>query len=279
MGTGRWIDELDENLIRLAVAGNNEALETLVRRYKDWVFNVAIRMTGAVHEAEDVTQEILIKLITKLSTFRFQSGFRTWLYRMTVNHFLSMKKKGKEHYLSSFDRHREFFESLGNRELADGDGPHRGLVIEETKTECLLGMLLCLERGQRIVFILGGIFGLDGRTAAAVLDMTEANFRKRLSRARRDLKNYMDQQCGLMNPDNPCRCSRKARAAVEAGYVRPDDLQFADHRLKRVRDFINRERITREDVFTWREAEVYREQPYKIFEDEKIAALINGVPD
>ena len=164
----RFREELDENLIRLSLGGNNEALEALIHRYKDWIFNIAIRMTGNNFDAEDVTQEIIIKLITKLSTFHFNSGFRTWLYRITVNHVLTMKKRGKESIFTSFEQHRDFFETLGSRELSERDCVNREAVIDETKNECLSGMLLCLDREQRIILVLGGIFALSSKTGGEI---------------------------------------------------------------------------------------------------------------
>jgi RNA polymerase sigma factor (sigma-70 family) len=279
MGDNRFAEELDENLIRLSLNGNNEALEALILRYKDWIYNIAIRMTGNAHEADDLAQEIIIKLITKLSTFKFESRFSTWLYRVTANHFLTLKKRGKETVFTSFDKHREFFEGLGSRELTETDCPNREMVIEETKTECLLGMLLCLDREQRIIFVLGGIFGLSGKTGGEIFGISADNFRMKLSRARHDLKNYMDDNCGLINTGNTCRCSHKAKAAMDAGYIDPGNLQFTSRHLKSVNDFINSERIGKEDLLEWRYEKIFREQPYKIFEDGKIARLINGVPD
>ncbi|MCP4131721.1 MAG: RNA polymerase sigma factor, partial [bacterium] len=154
--TDKYNDVLDENLIQLILKGNKEALNSLINRHKDWVYNVALRMTGNHHESDDVTQEILIKIVTKLSTFKFNSSFKTWLYRITVNHVLSMRKMGKEGYFSSFEKHEKFFENLPNEELGDKYSIDKKMLIEETKVECMLGMLLCLDREQRIVFILGG---------------------------------------------------------------------------------------------------------------------------
>jgi NADPH:quinone reductase len=82
----------DEELVAKAQAGDRDALEGLVRRHQAWVFNIAIRMVWRRDLAEDATQEILIKLVTKLSTFKAESQFRTWLYRIAVNHLLNLRK-------------------------------------------------------------------------------------------------------------------------------------------------------------------------------------------
>jgi hypothetical protein len=76
----------DRELIARANAGEAGALEALVRRHQAYVFNIAVRMLYCPQDAEDATQEILIKVVTKLSTFEGRSRFRTWLYRIATNH-------------------------------------------------------------------------------------------------------------------------------------------------------------------------------------------------
>ncbi len=96
-------DTTDENLIDSALAGSRKALEELVLRHQAWIYNVALRMVFYPQDAEDATQEILIKMLTKLSTFRRESAFRTWLYRIVVNHVLNMKKsQGEKNHENNF---------------------------------------------------------------------------------------------------------------------------------------------------------------------------------
>ena len=85
-------DPEDRELVRLARGGNREALEQLITRHQAWIYNVVLRMVYLPQDAEDATQEILVKLMTKLSTFAGRSTFRTWLYRIVVNHVLNMKR-------------------------------------------------------------------------------------------------------------------------------------------------------------------------------------------
>src|SRR5262249_1602121 len=98
------------------------------------------------------------------------------------------------------------------------------------------GMLLCADREQRIVYILGEIFGATDRVGAELLDVSRANYRQKLARARRDLHHFMQRQCGLINAANPCRCARKTQGFIKAGYIDPRNLLFARARLTRVRD-------------------------------------------
>jgi len=83
----------DLDCVRRAQGGNRDALEQLIFRHQPWIYNIVLRMLYYPNDAEDATQEILVKLITKLSTFEGRSSFRTWLYRMAVNHVLNVKRQ------------------------------------------------------------------------------------------------------------------------------------------------------------------------------------------
>src|SRR5215831_16262165 len=93
-------DAEDRDLVNRAQAGSRDALEQLITRHQAWIYNIVLRMLYYPNDAEDVTQEILIKLITKLSTFEGRSSFRTWLYRIAVNHILNVKRRSFEDQLN-----------------------------------------------------------------------------------------------------------------------------------------------------------------------------------
>ena len=82
----------DQNLVALARSGNRRALEDLIRQHQEWIYNIAVRMLFHPQDAQDATQEILVKVVTRLSSFEGRSSFRTWLYRIVVNHVLNMRR-------------------------------------------------------------------------------------------------------------------------------------------------------------------------------------------
>src|SRR5262245_33729059 len=86
----------DAELVEQAKNGDRGALEELVLRHQAWVYNIAVRMVFHPHDAEEVTQEVLVKVITQLGTFKGESSFRTWLYRIAANYVLNMKRRGAE---------------------------------------------------------------------------------------------------------------------------------------------------------------------------------------
>jgi RNA polymerase sigma factor (sigma-70 family) len=222
-------DKTDEILIKDALTGDKFSLEALIRRHQDWIYNIALRMVFNPEEAKDVTQEVLIKIMTKLSTFQGRSAFRTWAYRIVVNHVLNMKKSiGEARHASTFKDYWSSIERTPDRDMPDPnslpiDTP---LLLNEVKTTCMFGMLLCLDREQRLIYILGGIFGVTDKVGSEIMQITKANFRQKLSRTRKDLYNFMNNKCGLVKEDNPCHCSKKTKAMVSSGYVNPANLRF-----------------------------------------------------
>lgn len=93
----------DTHLVALAVNGDRAALDQLVRRHQPFIYNVAWRMVHDPNDAKDLTQEVLIKVITKLSQFSGKSAFRTWLYRIVFNEFLQAKRRPAEVQFGSFE--------------------------------------------------------------------------------------------------------------------------------------------------------------------------------
>lgn len=211
-----------------AKAGDRAALESVVRAVQKEVYNLALRFLWHPQDAEDATQEILIRVVTGLGGFRGDSGFRTWVYRVACNALLTLRKQRMERQSLSFE---EFGEDLG-RGLSDDpvsvehDGDKQ-LLLEEVKIGCTLAMLLCLDRDHRLAYILGEIVELDHNDAAEVLEITPAAYRKRLSRARMSITSFMTSRCGLVNPANACRCARRVATAVVLDRVSPSNLRFA----------------------------------------------------
>jgi RNA polymerase sigma factor (sigma-70 family) len=233
-------DRSDEVLVEMAQQGEKSALEALVRKHQDWIYNIALRMVGNPEDAADVAQEALIKLVTGLAGFEKRSSFRTWAYRIVANHVLSMRRRPMERLFFSFDRHAALIESLQDSdERASRRSPQEEeMLYQETKTGCLTGMLLCLERRERIALILSAIFGASSELGGELLGMTAESYRQVLARARKRLGNFMNERCGLMNENNPCRCAKKLPGAIRAGLVDPAKLRFNLPYLRSVRDFV-----------------------------------------
>ena len=268
----------DQELVQLAKGGSRAAVEELVVRHQGWIYNLALRMVHHPEDAKDTTQEVLIKLFTRLSTFDGRSSLRTWLYRIVVNHLLNMKRGRAESREITFAEYGQTLDGTPDAELPDPRAVPADLqlLIAEARIGCTSGMLLCLDRGQRLIFILGSIFGVSDAVGAELLELSRDNFRQRLARSRRDLQNFMQDKCGLVNTTNPCRRARKTRGFITAGHIDPSNLRFARERVTQVRDVAARvsNEITGLDKAY---AEVYRDHPFQTSPDFVVALreLIN----
>jgi RNA polymerase sigma factor (sigma-70 family) len=256
-------DADDRVLVAGAQAGDRQALEELVGRHQGWIYNIAIRMLAHPQDAEDATQEILIKALTRLSSFEGGSSFRTWLYRLVINHVLNTRRGRAEPATTGFECYAHGLDTTPDLDLPDPRSVPADLrlLVDEARISCTSGMLLCLDREQRLIYILGEILAVTDTVGAELLEISPENFRQRLARARRDLHNFMTDKCGLVNRANPCRCAKKTRGFMQAGYVDPANLLFAKERMQQVRDVVR----TRSDGLATIDdqyAEVFRQHPF-----------------
>lgn len=209
--------DISKDVIDLAKAGDANALEALVRAVQTNVYRIAVRMLADPQLAQDATQEILIRIVTKLSTFHGESKFETWTYRVATNYLLTAKKVISRDPGLSFQL---FADDLLNG-LADetSAAPEHHVMLNELRIRCTMAMLLCLDREHRAAYVLGEVFEFDQREAADILDISPANFRKRLSRARTSVQDFTAASCGLANVNAGCSCRKRLPAAMAQGRI------------------------------------------------------------
>jgi RNA polymerase sigma factor (sigma-70 family) len=261
--TGYTGDQDDVSLIDRARAGEEAALEALVKRHQEWIYNISLRMVGNPEDARDVTQEILIKIITRLSSFEKRSSFRTWVYRIVVNHVLTMRRRVWERLFFSFERHGDLIERLQD---SDPPRPSRNpeeerLLLEETKRGCMTGMLLCLDRRERMALILSTFFDADSALGGELLETSPGNYRQIVSRARKRLGNFMNERCGLLNEDNPCRCVKTSGSAVTAGLVDPSRPRYNLPFIHCIREFVAEKAPVVDSAVEMRLQNLLRDEP------------------
>lgn len=220
-------DSTLEEQVQAAAAGDRDAAEAVLAALRGEVYRLSLRMLGHPADAEEAAQEILVLVLTRLASFRGESAFRTWVYRVAVSHLLR-RKRGQRETLA-FDTLEERLQS-GLRSDAPGV-PDAEVEVHarEIRLRCTSGMLLCLDRELRVAWVLGEIVGLSGEEAASVLEIEPAAFRKRLSRARALLFAFLRRQCGLYDASLPCRCSRQIGPALQRGLFRRGELALACH--------------------------------------------------
>ena len=220
-----------ELLVELARAGDGKALTSLINRMSGDIYRLSLRMLWHPEDAEDATQEILVKVVTNLATFRGESSFRTWALRVATNHLLNVRRSRVESQELTFEAFgKDLEEGLADpadSTTAPGYEADQYLLEEEVKIGCTQAMLLCLDRSERMAYVLGDVFELESQVAGKVLGITSAAYRKRLSRARARVREFMRERCGLVNEQAPCRCQRRIPAAMSRGRIDRANLLFA----------------------------------------------------
>jgi len=219
-----------EDLVERAKMGNKNVLEEIIRRIQDKIYGLALRMLFIPADAEDATQEILVKVITHLGTFKGESRFETWVYRIASNHLLTTRKCRAERWQMTFDKCVHAIEEGAPDNVDDTcSGAEQNLIVEETKLACVHYLLLCLKREVRLAVILGEIFGVKSPEGAGILGLTPAAYRQRLSRGKKQLMDFLIRRCGLVDPKNPCHCKTLAALHVKKKEIDPKNLLFVTH--------------------------------------------------
>lgn len=208
------------------IAGNEEALETLILSVQDLVFNLSLRMLGTFHDAQDATQEILLKVITHLSSFRKESAFSTWVFRIAVNHLKNYKKSMFALQPLSFEFYAQDIEHPQAHDIPDlSQDIEKALLADELKMSCTNVLLQCLDTESRCIFILGTMFKLDSRIAGEILEMTPAAYRQKLSRTRKKVSQFLKEYCGAYGHGNCC-CENRIDYAILTQRLNPQNLEY-----------------------------------------------------
>lgn len=252
--TNSQIEEQSQRLLQKALNGDKHALNDLIKLHEPFIYNVAWKYTNDENEAKDLTQEVLIKIITKLSSFEGKSSFRTWAYRIVFNQFLQTKRRPMEDRWESLEAFATELNSIPSPELTVEEEQEQIFRTKTARTRCMSGMLMCLTREQRLLYLVGEVFRIDHNTGAEIFNLSKENYRVKLSRTRKEFHAFMNKQCGLVNLDNPCRCSKKAKAMEAAGKMQVNQklfdpeyystiTQFAEQVSDEVADTVDRKYI------------------------------------
>ena len=208
-------------MVGRAVAGSATDLDEIITTLSKPFYNLALRMLHGHHDAEDATQEALIRVATNLSSFRGESKFSTWAWTVATRSILDFQDgRARKAVLDAM----EF-----TADLADGmdtnpsDGPQAIAVLGQVKLGCGRAMLQTLDGDQRVAYTLGEILELDQTDAAEALGISPAAYRKRLSRARTQLNEVLTASCGIADESNDCRCIKRRKPAIVRGRLESQD--------------------------------------------------------
>lgn len=263
-------------IIDLALQGNKGALEYLVNSVKDKIYNLAIKFLMRPEDAEDATQEILIKVITNLSSFRKKSKFSSWAFRIASNYLINTKKHKKEFKEITFENfEKELQTTTPNYEPSVNSNVEIALLEKEQRIGCTNAMLFCFSLKERIVFILDAIFVINSNDGSYILEISPENYRKLLSRAKAKMEKFMTANCGLVNIEALCKCRKRLKIAIELRRLNPENLIYSQKLIskERVHNF-NSEMKT-----LCKASEIFARNPYYVSSEavnQEIYSFINS---
>jgi len=178
----------DAELLRAIADGDRAAFDRLSRRHLDRAHGVALRMTGSRADAEDVVQDVFLRLWLKPESWRpGQAQFSTWLYRVVVNRCLDLKRRPKSTDLDSIE------------EPQDPDANAEDSLLQAEQSRALDGAVAALPERQRAAIVLTYTAGLRNAEAASAMDISVKAFEALLVRAKRELRDHLTGQ-GWMQP-------------------------------------------------------------------------------
>ena len=176
----------ERETIRLAQAGQAAAFEEIYRAHSRRIYGLCYRMTGNSSLAEDLTQDIFLQVFRKIQTFRAESAFSTWLYRLAVNVVL-MRRRVKRLRETPFESRQSEDDSFPHREIGQVDMRVSGVVDRVN----LKRALRQLPRGYRRIFLLHDVFGYQHHEIAEALGCSIGNSKSQLHKARARLRHFL----------------------------------------------------------------------------------------
>jgi RNA polymerase sigma-70 factor (ECF subfamily) len=182
----------DCSLVREAQGGNQAAFEQLVRTYDEGVLRLALRLTGSESDAQDIHQEVFLKVYKKLHGFRYECSFSTWIYRIVTNACFDYLRRNRAHSKST---PIEVNDNESLNQLSDdrpGNNPERQLLDQELRAQILRALQRLTPR-ERMVFDLRHFQGLRLRSVSEILNASEASVKMSFFRATRKLRFHLDK--------------------------------------------------------------------------------------
>lgn len=180
-------------LIELSRRGDVDAFEELIKDYKKSAYNIALRILRNVEDAEDVSQEALIKVFRNIKGFNMQSTFKVWLYRIVVNACLDFKRK-KTVDTYSIDEPISMDDSDIHRDIEDNTHNPDAIMERSFDSSMVNDALNKIEDDFKTIIVLRDLQGFSYREISEILSCNEGTVKSRLNRARKRLKEILEHE-------------------------------------------------------------------------------------
>ena len=177
--------------------GDSAAMEQLILRYQNRIYNVILKICANADDAAELTQETFVKVIENIDEFEGRSGFYTWAFRIAVNLTLNYCKRSVKLGIRSLDaendEHNRQARGVLKEFLSDDSSPDPAVVAQNKELcEIAIKSLMRLDESQRAVVVLRDIEGMNYAQIAKVLDVELGTVKSRLSRARSNLRKILE---------------------------------------------------------------------------------------
>lgn len=182
------MNQQEISLIEKVKGGDITSFEKLIEPYQKKAFNIAYRMLGNLEDANDVTQEALIKIYRSINNFQGKSSFSTWVYSVVSNACIDHIRKNRKAVVVSLDKEFDTGESMYKVEVADEANTPEVLLERKETRQLIHDAINQLNVDQREIIILRDINGFSYHEIAEILKCSEGTVKSRISRARGSLR-------------------------------------------------------------------------------------------
>jgi RNA polymerase sigma-70 factor (ECF subfamily) len=178
------MDEIE--LINQILKGNQQAYTILIKQYQANVFRTAMGLLHNKEDAEEITQDVFVKVYQSLSSFNGKSAFSTWLYRITVNTSLNYLRNKK---------HKRFWAGLSDiLQVASKDKSAEAILTERSENAVIQQALDALPEKQRLVFVFTKYEELPQKQVAEIMNISEGAVEQLIIRAKTNLKKTLEKE-------------------------------------------------------------------------------------
>ncbi len=190
----KHLNQQEISLIEKVKKGDISSFEALIAPYQKKAFNIAYRMLGNLEDANDVTQEAMIKIYKSIAGFQGKSSFSTWVYSVVSNSCIDYIRKNRKAVIVSLDREYDTGESMYKLEVADEMNTPEYLFEKNEIKRMIHDAINQLNVDQREIIILRDINGFSYHEIAEILKCSEGTVKSRISRARSSLKVLLNKK-------------------------------------------------------------------------------------
>ena len=187
----------DAVLVQQCWQGDSAAIERLILKYQNRIYNVILKICADPDDAAELTQDTFVKIIENIESFQGKSSFYTWAFRIAVNLTLNYCRRNARIGFSSLEAEQVRSNNQPGRvlkELLINDSSIDPVVVAQNKELCqiIAGSLMKLDDAQRAVIVLRDIEGMNYNQIANVLDIELGTVRSRISRGRKKLREILE---------------------------------------------------------------------------------------